>query len=105
MKPQTKNALRVHIGLALAETICISAFVVEISRALAGNTLSWAYVFEWPILGIYAVFMWRRLLREGDAPASTTVPSPKDESRLEAYNEYLNQVHGSRGSRRTSDDD
>jgi hypothetical protein len=105
VKPQTKKALRVHVGLALAETICISAFVVEISRAMAGNTLSWAYVFEWPILGIYAVFMWRRLLREDDATTSTTVPSPKDESRLDAYNEYLNQVHGSRSAKHTSDGD
>ncbi len=44
---------------SFAEAICVSAFIVEISRALSGNILSWAYVVEWPILGAYAIYMWR----------------------------------------------
>ncbi|MGH9016548.1 MAG: hypothetical protein ACRDY1_02255, partial [Acidimicrobiales bacterium] len=33
-------------------------------RALSGNTLSWAYVFEWPIFAGYAVFMWWKLIHD-----------------------------------------
>jgi hypothetical protein len=29
----------------------------QINRALNGNRLSWAYVFEWPFFGGYAVFV------------------------------------------------
>lgn len=33
-------------------------------RAMSGNTLSWAYTFEWPIFGGYAVFMWWKLVHD-----------------------------------------
>ena len=26
----------------------------QLERALGGNTLSWAYTFEWPLFAIYA---------------------------------------------------
>jgi len=39
---KTKRILGIHAGLAFAEAICVSAFTLEISRALSGNTLSWA---------------------------------------------------------------
>jgi hypothetical protein len=42
------------VGLAL----CILAFWFELGRALRGNALSWAYVFEWPLLGGFGVYMW-----------------------------------------------
>jgi hypothetical protein len=50
----------------------------QISRALAGNTLSWAYAFEWPIFAGFTIFLWireaRYTLRGG--PASTPEPAP-----------------------------
>jgi hypothetical protein len=30
----------------------------QLRRALAGNTLSWAYTFEWPIFAIFGVVFW-----------------------------------------------
>lgn len=83
------------MGLFVAESICISAFVVEFSRALSGNTLSWAYVVEWPVLGAYAIYMWRKLLKDDGAPP-TFPAAPIDEvedSRLNAWNNYLAAVH------------
>ena len=35
-------------------------------RALGGNTLSWAYVFEWPIFAAFALYMWWNLLHGTD---------------------------------------
>ncbi len=83
------------MGLALAESICVSAFVIEISRALGGNTLSWAYVFEWPLLGGYGLFMWRQLIREtrGATLAPTPVLPEASDDALAAYNDYLERVH------------
>lgn len=62
----------------------------QVSRALSGNTLSWAYVFEWPLFAGYVVYMRWRLGREDDRPG----PLPEqDDARaaaeLEAYNRYL----------------
>jgi hypothetical protein len=47
-------------------TICVGAFVIEVIRALGGNSLSWAYVFEWPILATFAIYMWWNLLHGQD---------------------------------------
>ena len=56
------NRILGAIGLALGLALCIAAFVFEIGRALGGNSLSWAYVFEWPLLGGFAVYMWWKVI-------------------------------------------
>lgn len=94
MGDKSSHSLRIHLGLFAAEAICLSAFVIEISRALSGNILSWAYVVEWPILGTYAVYMWRKLLADESSPP-TKMPevSQKDDESLRAWNDYLAAVH------------
>src|SRR5579875_3868643 len=36
----------------------------QLHRALAGNTLSWAYTFEWPLFAIFGVFFWVKTVRD-----------------------------------------
>jgi hypothetical protein len=87
--------LRIHLGLLAAEVICISAFAIEISRALSGNTLSWAYVVEWPILGVYAIYMWHKLLKDERSTESRSCRVTEGvDPKLAAWNEYLAKVHG-----------
>ena len=97
----TKRILGIHLGLFLAEALCASAFALELHRALSGNTLSWAYVFEWPIFAAYAVYLWRKLLREErhGARRTNTVAPEKSDEKLAAYNEYLRKVHDEGGPR------
>ena len=94
MPGEPKNIFRIHVGLFLAELICVPAFVIELLRAIGGNELSWAYVFEWPALGIYAIYMWRKMLRE---ERGLSKPKPqkvfKDDARLAEWNAYLASVH------------
>jgi len=87
---------RIHLGLVLAEFICIPAFGFELYRALSGNELSWAYVVEWPLLAGYAVYMWRKLLRDerGEVAPKKRAVAAGDDARLAAWNEYLAAVHG-----------
>ena len=94
MPAETKNAFRINLGLFLAELICIPAFVLEVKRALDGNALSWAYVFEWPFLGLYALYMWHKLLQDerGDDPRRPVV-FDDDDPELDAWNAYLATVH------------
>jgi hypothetical protein len=42
----------------------------QLGRALGGNTLSWAYTFEWPLFAGYAVYVWWQLIHD----RSTGVP-------------------------------
>ena len=97
MKGLPEKALRIHLGLVLAEVICVSAFIFELNRARSGNTLSWAYVFEWPILGVYAIYVWRKLLRPDADSASRRAPSSDEVSALDEYNRYLHEVHQTDG--------
>lgn len=103
MGTNNKDAFRIHLGLFLAELLCIPAFVFELKRALGGNTLSWAYVVEWPILGLYAIYMWRKLLSEVHREqrgedrethvAQTAQVDEEDDPQLKAWNDYLATLH------------
>ena len=92
MAAHPEKALRIHLGLALAEALCVTAFVVELRRAVSGNTLSWAYVFEWPILGAYGVYVWWKLRRPDDERA-VSEPTGEERVALDEYNRYLAEVH------------
>ena len=93
----------------------------QLHRALAGNALSWAYTFEWPIFAIFAVVFWAKTIKdefrppavaepgEGDVPlpagavrrggqGGAAIPagepaSPEEEADLAAYNAYLTRLH------------
>src|SRR6266571_3366402 len=41
----------------------------QFQRAIAGNTLSWAYTFEWPIFAIFGVVFWVKTIRDELHPA------------------------------------
>jgi hypothetical protein len=94
--------LRLHAGLVAAVVICTSAFVFEVLRAVGGNTLSWAYVVEWPILLAYGIYMWQRLVREErtgtPARARRERESIDDAADLEAWNHYLAELHAAEGA-------
>jgi hypothetical protein len=96
MAGEPKNIFRIHLGLFLAELFCIPAFAFEMYRALSGNELSWAYVVEWPALGIYAIYMWKKMLREERGQTKTPrTKAVKDDARLAEWNAYLASVHRS----------
>jgi hypothetical protein len=107
MAAETKNTFRINFGLVLAEVICVPAFIFELKRALGGNSLSWAYVFEWPLLGAYAVYMWHKLRQDerGEGPLRPPV-SDEPDPELDAWNAYLATVHqGDQSATRDKRDD
>lgn len=95
MQENSKKILGIYLGFILGEAVCISAFALEITRALDGNLLSWAYVVEWPIFSIYIVYMWRKLLRDERAapPLIGDSPHEPDDPALVAWNDYLFEMH------------
>ena len=36
----------------------------QLRRALGGNTLSWAYTFEWPVFAVFGVVFWVKTVRD-----------------------------------------
>ena len=107
------RALRLHAVILIVVPGFMALCLWQLSRALGGNTLSWAYVFEWPLFAGYAIYMWWRLVHEapestspaasaGDAagaPDAATSEDPpvapqqqEEDAELAAYNEYLAQL-------------
>jgi hypothetical protein len=56
------------IGLHVILLVLLPTFALltswQLSRALGGNTLSWAYTFEWPLFAGYAIYVWWQLIHE-----------------------------------------
>ena len=80
----------------------------QLHRAEAGNGLSWAYTFEWPLLAIFVVVFWVKTIRDEIHPPAPTTwqeeaglaararrsseagePDGDDDEDLVAYNAYL----------------
>jgi hypothetical protein len=106
--------LRLHALLIVGVSICAAAGWFELNRARAGHEVAWVYTIEWPIFGIYGVYIWWRLCREQrattaakrsagrqSAPAGTGPSGPNraaqrasaDDPELVAWQEYLTRLH------------
>ncbi len=46
----------------------------QLHRAEAGNALSWAYTFEWPLFAIFAVVFWAKTIRDEVHPPAEATP-------------------------------
>jgi len=102
----------------------------QLHRALAGNSLSWAYTFEWPLFAGFAVVFWAKTIRDefrirrngGEIPGTGEVGEAQslpaglgtmqveqpgddaDDAELAKYNAYLarlnDEVNRTHGKRR-----
>jgi hypothetical protein len=111
----SRRAVKLHVVILIVVPAFLALCLWQVSRALDGNSLSWAYVFEWPLFAAYAIYMWWRFVHEpapegspGDAaaagpggpdavtPAAAPVPETpeelKEDAEMAAYNDYLAQL-------------
>ncbi|HEX6475698.1 MAG TPA: hypothetical protein VF005_00365 [Acidimicrobiales bacterium] len=58
------RAVLLHITLILLVATMAGLTWWQASRALSGNTLSYVYAFEWPLLAGVVVYMWWDMLHE-----------------------------------------
>jgi hypothetical protein len=98
-----KAAFKLHLTLTVGLIVCVGAFAFELARALGGHTFSWMYVFEWPLFGGFAIYMWWNLLQGHDRvrkpsakPTGAGPAAPPDEE-LEAWNRYARSVAADQG--------
>jgi hypothetical protein len=105
----SRRAIGLHAVIVVIVPTFAGLCIWQVYRALGGNQLSWAYVFEWPFFAGYAVYMWWRLVHEipadaGHPPGGAPGESPPDEvgagpsaaqadgddaDERAAYNQYL----------------
>ncbi|MFI1989843.1 hypothetical protein [Actinoplanes sp. NPDC020271] len=66
--------------LALVLTAgCLGLGWWQFSRATGGNSLSWGYMFEWPVFAGFVVFIWIReiqLFRRRSEPGAESAEEP-----------------------------
>ncbi len=69
------RALSLHFTVVIVVGGCVALCWWQVTRAVGGNDLSWAYVFEWPFFAGYAVFLWWRLVHEPPTEEDASAPS------------------------------
>jgi hypothetical protein len=80
----SRRAIVFHGVILIVVPTFAALFLWQVHRALSGNHLSWAYVFEWPFFAGYAIYVWWRFLHE--APRVGRGDLPREGA---AYDEYL----------------
>jgi hypothetical protein len=103
-----------HLAMLVSVAGMLALGYWQLRRAAAGNALSWAYTFEWPIFAVFAVVFWAKTIRDEFHPPRAAAPgraepaagapaagpaAPDDDSEpgraepededLAAYNAYL----------------
>jgi len=92
------EAWKAHATLVAGLALCVAALWFELGRALGGNGLSWAYVFEWPLFAAFAIYMWwnvlngdRAVRRRRSAKTEAKV-DPKYAGMLEAWQSHQREL-------------
>ena len=95
------SAIKTHLILVVGLALCAVAFWFELSRAEGGNELSWAYVFEWPLLALFAIYMWWKILHPGftiKRPREKPGVAPEYQRMLEAWEGEVRKLEMDRKS-------
>lgn len=61
-----KDFWTLHVPLVLVVALCAFATVNQYHRAQEGVDRSWGYMFQWPIIGIFAIVVWNRYRKHGN---------------------------------------
>jgi hypothetical protein len=103
-EPKTvRKSFKLHVTAIVAVIICMVFARVEYLRALEGHDRSAGYAIQWPIFGVLALWMWRKLYREnknvlnsGERLKSDGTSSDSDEpvvdEQLNAWRSYLKRL-------------
>ncbi len=89
------SAMRTHATLVGGLLLCGAAFWFELRRAEGGNELSWAYVFEWPLLALFALYMWWKILHPEfrlRRPPTKPAIAPEYEGMLAAWQDEVRRL-------------
>lgn len=92
---------QLHVPLLVWLGLCAYATFVVYNRALEGSERAWNYTFQWPMFGVFAIFLWWRLLNEKSVTKSVTdfyrrrteqIKAEAEDPELRAWNEYVRDL-------------
>jgi len=63
---RVKDIVTLHLPLVLVLALCTYATINQYGRAQQGVERSWAYTFQWPIIGLFAIVVWNRYRKHGN---------------------------------------
>ncbi|BBH66437.1 putative lipoprotein LprD [Actinoplanes sp. OR16] len=116
-----------HLLAIVLTAGCLGLGWWQFSRAADGNSISWGYMFQWPVFGGFVVFIWWREVqlarrRAAGLPLEKVAETPRepqgpvtfgrpvrvdtrpvaaaaDDPELDAYNDYLAWLAANPGAR------
>ena len=83
-RSRVKDLWQLHLPLVIVLAFCTVATIVEFQRARQGVDRAWAYTFQWPIIGAFAVVVWNRYRKHGSITRSISDYFRKRVARFEA---------------------
>jgi len=60
-----RNFWQLDIPMVFAVILCSVFTVIEVRRVSEGVWRAWAYSFEWPMIGLFCIWIWYRYRKEG----------------------------------------
>jgi hypothetical protein len=83
-RSRTRDLWQLHIPLVLVLTLCTVITVIEYRRATDGVWRAWVYLFEWPMIAAFSVWMWHRFRTEGNPARGMSKRWQERVARIEA---------------------
>ena len=78
-----RKSYRLHLTAIAAIVLCLVLARVEYLRAIDGHDRSAGYAIQWPIFALLAVWMWRKLYRQGKNLQNSEQTSEADGDRIQ----------------------
>lgn len=63
-RSRMRDFWQLDVPLVIVLILCTSITVIEAMRATEGVWRAWIYLFEWPMIGAFAVWIWYRFKHE-----------------------------------------
>jgi hypothetical protein len=89
----TPRCMGIHLLALVVVPACFFLGKWQFDSARSGNTLSWAYTVEWPLFGIYGIYMWWQLIHD-QRTAFDRLWAAKQRSATEASGRPIQQIPG-----------
>lgn len=100
-RSRVRDFWQLDLPLAVALVLCTVFTIIEARRASEGVWRAWVYMVEWPMIGLFCIWIWYRFKREAgggfarrwkERAARFTAEREPEDPQLQAWRDYQRQV-------------